>query len=173
LTDLRESDHAPAFPLLDPGILESFVDEKRTGPEVSGIEGEEARRRIPLRGRLSYLSHLFKCVARQDHTQFLPVLRRMLDSDAVVLDVGSHGGQYCKLFARLVPDGRVHAFEPGSYARSILTWVVRLHRLSNVSVHPLALGELATELALNVPVKSSGSIGYGLSQLVATTTGER
>src|SRR5205807_8264050 len=58
-----------------------------------------------------------------------------------------------------------YAFEPGSYARSILRTVVWLHRLSNVAVVPIALGSEVRLHTLTIPLKSSGSFGFGLSHL--------
>ena len=86
---------------------------------------------------------------------------------AVVFDVGAHAGQYTKLFARAAYAGQVYAFEPGSYARAILRVVVWLHRLGNVAVLPLALGAECGVATLSMPVKSSGSFGFGLSHLGA------
>ena len=68
---------------------------------------------------------------------------------------------------RAVRHGRVYAFEPGSYARSILGAVVWLHRLSNVAVLPVALGSEAGLDTLTIPLKGGGSFGFGLSHLGA------
>jgi len=43
--------------------------------------------------------------------------------------------------------------------------VVTLHRLNNVSVVPIALGGASGVEKLSVPVKASGSYGFGLSHL--------
>ena len=40
------------------------------------------------------------------------VLRRLLRSDDVVVDVGANFGWYTTLFAQLAPEGKIHAFEP-------------------------------------------------------------
>ena len=94
-----------------------------------------------------------------------PTIARLVPPTAVVFDVGAHAGQYTKLFARAANYGRVYAFEPGSYARSILRAVVWLHGLSNVAVVPIALGSDARLDTLTIPLKSSGSFGFGLSHL--------
>ena len=64
-----------------------------------------------------------------------------------------------------VVPGRVYAFEPGSYARTILRSVVWLHRLDNVTIVPAALGAEAGTAALNMPIKASGARGFGLAHL--------
>jgi FkbM family methyltransferase len=123
----------------------------------------------PYRWRLSgsFVAHLFKATTQQHHRALAPVIARLVPTDAVVFDVGAHAGQFTKLFARAASQGRVYAFEPGSYARAILRTAVWLNRLGNVEIVPLALGAAAGLARLQVPVKASGSYGFGLSHLGA------
>jgi FkbM family methyltransferase len=113
----------------------------------------------------SFLAHLLKATTQQHHRALAPAIARLVPPTAIVFDVGAHAGQYTKLFARAANHGRVYAFEPGSYARSILRTVVWLHGLSNVAVVPMALGSEARLDTLTIPLKSSGSFGFGLSHL--------
>ena len=113
----------------------------------------------------SLLAHLLKATTQQHHRALAPTIARLVPPTAVVFDVGAHAGQYTKLFAHAANHGRVYAFEPGSYARSILRTVVWLHGLSNVAVVPMALGSEARLDTLTIPLKSSGSFGFGLSHL--------
>ena len=123
----------------------------------------------PYRWRLSggFIAHLLKATTQQHHRGLAPTIARLLPPEAVVFDVGAHAGQYTKLFARAASAGRVYAFEPGSYARAILRVVVWLRRLRNVTVLPAALGAECGVATLSVPVKKSGSFGFGLSHLGA------
>jgi FkbM family methyltransferase len=113
----------------------------------------------------SFLAHLLKATTQQHHRALAPTIAALVPPSAVVFDVGAHAGQYTKLFARAASHGRVYAFEPGSYARSILRMVVWLHRLSNVAVLPVALGSELGLDTLTVPLKRRGSFGFGLSHL--------
>jgi FkbM family methyltransferase len=113
----------------------------------------------------SFLAHLLKATTQQHHRELAPTIAQLVPPTAVVFDVGAHAGQYTKLFARAANHGRVYAFEPGSYARSILRTVVWLHGLSNVAVVPMALGSEARLDTLTIPLKSSSSFGFGLSHL--------
>jgi len=115
------------------------------------------------RASATYIAHLFKALTRQDHLSLVPVLAPQIGTDGVVIDVGGHAGQFTKLFSKIAKDGEVYVFEPGSYARSILERVIRFKGLGNVHLEPLALGDSPTTLTFNVPVKRSGSIGFGLS----------
>jgi FkbM family methyltransferase len=121
----------------------------------------------PYRWRLSagYLAHLWKAVTQQHHRELLPLLKPLVPGDAVVFDVGAHAGQFAKLFGRLAPQGRVWSFEPGSYARSILRPALSLNGVGNVTVVPMGLGERFGIGTLNLPVKRSGSFGFGLAHL--------
>jgi FkbM family methyltransferase len=111
----------------------------------------------------TYLAHLFKAVCKQHHKPLIPLFRRMIPEDGVVLDVGAHAGQYAKIFSRLAPQGQVYAFEPGSYARSILRIALALNRRRNVAVLPLGLGAREGSEILTLPVKRRGSYGFGLA----------
>jgi FkbM family methyltransferase len=119
----------------------------------------------------STLAHLFKAITQQHHRALKSTIVRLVPPASVVFDVGAHAGQYTKLFARAAAEGRVYAFEPGSYARSILRTVVYLHRLDNVVVLPLALSGISGLGTLTVPLKNRGSLGFGLAHL--GTPGDR
>ncbi len=67
----------------------------------------------------------------------------------------------------LAAEGRVYAFEPGSYARSILRMVVWLHGLANVAVLAMALGGVSGIENLSLPIKNRGAAGFGLAHLGA------
>lgn len=121
------------------------------------------------RGRAMYLAHAGKALFRQHHRELLPLLGQFVDTNAVVLDIGAHAGQFTKLFARLAPAGQVFAFEPSSYARSILTLAVRTHRLTNVTIVASALGDAPGQATLSTPVKAAGSVRFGLAHLGAAT----
>lgn len=111
----------------------------------------------------TYLAHLFKAIFKQHHRQRIPLFRRLIPEDGVVLDVGAHAGQYAKIFSRLASRGQVYAFEPGSYARSILRVALALNRRRNVAVLPLGLGAREGTEILTLPVKRPGSYGFGLA----------
>jgi FkbM family methyltransferase len=117
------------------------------------------------RARLTFWAHLFKAVTRQHHRELVPILRPLLPPDGTVFDVGAHAGQMAKLFALMAPKGRVFAFEPGAYALAVLRPMIRLRRLSRISLHPIAFGAKPGTLTLSTPIKRSGSLGFGLSHL--------
>lgn len=125
-----------------------------------------------LHARTSYCVHLFKALTKQHHREIIPMIAPYITKDSIVVDVGAHAGQFTKIFSGMVPHGRVYAFEPGSYARSILNTVKRLKGLHNVTVVPFGLSDIPAESILHVPIKNSGSLGFGLSSL-ASSGGDR
>lgn len=118
----------------------------------------------------SRAAHVFKALAKQHHRELLPLLRRLIPCDGVVIDVGAHAGQFCKLFAGLAPEGRVLAVEPQAYARSILMHVVRWHRLRNVTIVTEALSNRVGTAELAVPQKRGGRTAFGLAHLGPEST---
>ncbi|MDW8444799.1 MAG: FkbM family methyltransferase [Acetobacteraceae bacterium] len=123
---------------------------------------------LSLRARLERLAHLWKATTQQHHRDLLPLLRPLLPPDGVAIDIGAHAGQFTKLFAALAPAGRIVSIEPSPYARSILTTVVRLHRLRNVTVVAAGLSDQPGERVLATPIKRSGAVGFGLASFAAT-----
>ena len=87
----------------------------------------------------------------------------------MVLDVGAHAGQFAKLFAAMAPAGRVYAFEPSDYARSILAPALAFNRIANVTVVPCGLSDRASEAVLHTPLKRSSAWGFGMAHLGPVT----
>ncbi|MES1991572.1 MAG: FkbM family methyltransferase [Pseudomonadota bacterium] len=120
---------------------------------------------LTFRQRLTWVAHLYKAVAYQYHGNLATRLVPFIPHDGVVVDVGAHSGQYMKIFARLASAGHVYAFEPGVYALSILRRVVRYRGLGNVTILPVGMSDKITTETLYVPIKQSGSLGFGLSHI--------
>ena len=116
----------------------------------------------------TFFAHCLKATCKQHHTELLPALTKVLPRDGVVFDVGAHAGQFAKLFARMAPLGTVYSFEPGRYARSVLMIALGLNRAVNVRLFPFGFSDKAARLELSVPIKKSGSFGFGLSHLGAS-----
>ena len=122
---------------------------------------------------MTYMAHLLKAIFRQHHTELRPVLSRYISDDAIIADVGAHAGQFTKLFAAMAPRGHVYSFEPGAYALSILRKVKRIKNLHNVSIVPFGLGDTPGAAVLHLPIKKSGSLGFGLGSLSGPKEGSR
>lgn len=121
---------------------------------------------LTLRQKLTYCAHLFKALSKQHHKKLIPILRTVITPRSIVMDVGGHAGQMTKLFAGLAHKGQVYTFEPGSYAFSILSKTKALKCLSNVTLINQGLSSVPGEVVLQVPLKRSGSMGFGISHIV-------
>ena len=119
---------------------------------------------LTLRRWATFVAHCFKAAVKQHHQELIPILSQLIPPDGVVFDVGAHAGQFAKLFARLAPEGTVYSFEPGRYARLVLMFAVAVNRSANIRIFPFGLSDSPAHLELHVPVKKSGSFGFGLSK---------
>lgn len=119
------------------------------------------------RVRMGWAAHVLKAATQQHHRELAEVFRPHVPDDALVLDVGAHAGQFSKLFARMAGRGRVFAFEPSAYARSVLAPALRWNRLGNVVVVPSGLSDAEGVSVLHTPIKRSGEMGFGLAHLGA------
>lgn len=126
---------------------------------------------MSFRQRLTWIAHFFKALAYQYHDRFGSLVAPLIPAGGVVVDVGANSGQFAKLFGRMVPQGTVYAFEPGQYALSILRPVIRLRGFRNVRILPVGLSDSNGSETLNVPLKKSGSMGFGLAHIGAETSG--
>jgi FkbM family methyltransferase len=121
--------------------------------------------RLTPRQRAAWLAHVFKSATQQHHKPLRPLFAPLIPEDATVIDVGAHGGQFSKLFAGMAPRGRVYAFEPSAYARSVMIPALNVNRIANVTLVPLGLSDRPGELVLHTPIKRRGGLGYGTAHL--------
>jgi FkbM family methyltransferase len=103
----------------------------------------------------------------------LQALKRNLQSDAVVFDIGANIGTFSLALSRWVaPGGAVHAFEPVPSAYSRLQDNVARNGLTNVHLNQLALSDERGTAAIFVPEQTySGAIyNPGMSTMFAADT---
>lgn len=92
----------------------------------------------------------------------------MLPEDGVVLDLGANVGVTTVLMARARPRCRVHAFEPIPDNHRVLERMVGHYRLTNTSLHDLALGAQSEEATMVMPRFGAVRM-HGLSHVVHET----
>jgi FkbM family methyltransferase len=126
---------------------------------------------LGLGARMGWLAHVLKAATQQHHLEFRDAFRPYVPDDAVVFDVGAHAGQFSKLFAAMAPRGRVFAFEPSGYARSVLEPALGWNRVRNVEIVPTGLSDADGTLVLHTPIKKRGQLGFGLAHLGEDTSG--
>lgn len=126
---------------------------------------------LTMRQRLDWLRHLGVACFQQHHRELETIFRPFIPPAAVVVDVGAHAGQFSKLFSAMAPAGRVFAFEPSLYARSLLRKALAWNRVRNVVVVPTGLSDADGEATLSTPVKARGGFGFGLASLGGASAG--
>jgi FkbM family methyltransferase len=84
-----------------------------------------------------------------------------------VIDIGANVGHFSRQFSRRVHDGRVYAFEPGSFARWVLEKRARLARMNNLHIKPFAASDRCGVSVLYSGTKSSGKFNHTGSSLRA------
>ncbi len=119
--------------------------------------------KLTLRQKCTYCVHLLKAIFLKHHQVLIPTLQKIISKNGIVIDIGGHAGQFTKIFSKLSENGHVYTFEPGNYAYSILRIVKRLKNLNNVSIFKMGISSHDGDSTLSVPIKKSGSIGYGRS----------
>jgi len=122
-------------------------------------------RDLTWRAKASYAAHAFKAVAKQHHTEMLPLLRTLIKRDGLVFDIGGHMGQFAKLFAGIAADGHVYTFEPSGYAGSILRLGLKARAKANVTIVAQGLGDQPGTTTLTTPLKARGTFRYGLAHM--------
>ncbi|MFF3504286.1 FkbM family methyltransferase [Streptomyces sp. NPDC003247] len=77
---------------------------------------------------------------------------RLVRPGDTVLDIGANIGLVTFALSAMVgPSGAVHAFEPLPRLHDLIDQAIARNRVTNVTLHPFALGESESRLALTVP----------------------
>lgn len=124
------------------------------------------QRLLGFRRYLFWFSRFKAATLRFDHNErdvlhFVALMPR----DSVVLDIGANVGIMTVHLARRVDRGHVHAFEPVADNLAVLERVIERAGLSNVTVHPVALGDSADTLEMVMPLEDSVRM-QGLSRVI-------
>lgn len=86
------------------------------------------------------------------------ICSHVVDPGDTVLDIGANIGLVSLLLASLVgPEGHVHAFEPNPVLLDLLKQTFDHNHLTNVTLHPFALGPSETVLNLRIPRVNAGA----------------
>lgn len=120
---------------------------------------------LTLRQKATYSVHLLKALTKNHQKALRPIMREYIKDDAVIFDIGANAGNFTHIFSNMAPQGQVYAFEPGSYALSILHKVIKMRCQKNVKLFEHGLSDKEEILELRLPVKKSGSLGHGLAHI--------
>ncbi|MDG2111818.1 MAG: FkbM family methyltransferase [Actinomycetota bacterium] len=88
-----------------------------------------------------------------------PFFAQVFEPGMTFVDVGANVGYYAMAAAQAVgPEGRVHAFEPNSENCRLILLSAERNGLSNVSVHPIALGDETGHALFHTHLGSNGGL---------------
>src|SRR6266851_6976863 len=79
----------------------------------------------------------------------LEVFHRYVNSNSTFLDIGAYIGTISVPMAKVAK--AVHSFEPVKENRDLLERNIQINILTNVTVHPVALGSHAGHVSLSLP----------------------
>jgi FkbM family methyltransferase len=113
----------------------TFVADDRTNPKMVQL----------------FLSH------KHPQEDELEIFNRYVNKDTVFLDIGANIGTISVAMAKHVKE--VHSFEPVEENLELLTENIKLNQVTNIQVHPVALGSHSgtVRLALPDPTYDAGS----------------
>jgi len=121
---------------------------------------------LTFRQRLGWIAHVFKAATQNHHPELERLFAPIIVKDAVIADVGAHAGQFSKIFARLAPQGRIYAFEPSSYALSVLPHTLNFNGMKHVTIVPYGLSDAPGQFTMSTPLKRGrAEVGFGLAHL--------
>jgi FkbM family methyltransferase len=116
-----------------------------------GICWMETSAGIPWKLDLTSQLHRWMVYGDYEGPEFIHWATRFLPPDGVVVDGGANIGQMLVFFARMVPGGRVLAFEPGSHAGAWIRECLARNPGMPVELVPCALGSAPGEAAPAAP----------------------
>lgn len=82
-----------------------------------------------------------------------------------ILDIGANLGIMTAHLSKNFPNAEIHAFEPEPNNLKVLEKIIQKKKLSNVTIHPIALGDKDTTLEMVLPKEGQVKM-QGLSHVV-------
>lgn len=98
------------------------------------------------------------------------LVKNIIKPNDVIWDIGANVGFYTMLFSKLANDGKVISFEPVSGTRSFLEQQIKINNSGNVTIKPIALGNIAGDAEIYF---SESNAGEGTASLVHKNEAKR
>ncbi len=119
------------------------------------------------------LELLYRIKTKKKLEEASGAFREFIKPDSICFDVGAGYGRLTYTMAKLCPKGHVYSFEPEDYSYRVLSNLVKLAKLKNVTTVQKAVYDKETELELLVPLKTSNKFVPHLSYLATGDFKER
>lgn len=137
-------------------LLRFFVDPDRIASTPFECDFAGRRYRGDLSSYIDWIVYFYGAY-EPGLLAFLGDVAQASGPGAIFVDVGANVGQHSLYLAPRV--ARVHAFEPWPAASAVLRRNVALNALTNITVHPHGLGDVAGEFPFYAP--TSANLGSG------------
>lgn len=112
--------------------------------------------------RSFYFLYSMGFLKKNESFKYHYLVKKLIDNDDTVLDIGANLGYFCKTFARLAKNGKVIAIEPVPAFYETLTYFLGSYK--NVTIHNVALGTENGKIDMVLPT-SDGMIRTGLPHI--------
>lgn len=112
--------------------------------------------------RVFYLLYDLKILKNDSRFKYHYAIKKIIQKDFVVVDIGANLGYFSRNFARLTPNGKVIAIEPVPIFYSVLKYF--LSEKPNVELHNIALGKEEGIITMVMP-ETDGLIRTGLPHI--------
>ncbi|MEN9699640.1 MAG: hypothetical protein RLZZ301_838 [Bacteroidota bacterium] len=113
--------------------------------------------------RFFYLLYDIGLLKNKEAFKFHYFIKRIIQPDDVVIDIGANLGYFAKNFSRLAKNGKVVAIEPLPQFHAVLDYFIG-HQ-DNVELHNVALGQQAGSIQMVLP-QTNGMIRTGLPHIM-------
>lgn len=115
--------------------------------------------------RVFYLMYDLRFLRGDKRFKYHYLIRKIIQEDFVVVDIGANLGYFAKNFSRLAKHGKVIAIEPVPIFYHVLTHFIGNKK--NVEIHNVALGKEEGLITMVMP-ESDGFIRTGLPHIAST-----
>jgi len=115
--------------------------------------------------RVFYLMYDFRLLRGDKRFKYHYLIRKIIQDDFVVVDIGANLGYFAKNFSRLAKNGKVIAIEPVPIFYQVLNHF--LGNKKNVEIHNVALGKEEGRITMVMP-ESDGFIRTGLPHIASS-----
>lgn len=112
--------------------------------------------------RVFYMMYDLNLMKRDARFKYHYMVKKLIQRDFIVVDIGANLGYFSKNFSRLAKEGKVIAIEPVPAFYNVLTHF--LGNKKNVEIHNVALGKEEGTITMVMP-ESDGFIRTGLPHI--------
>ena len=95
----------------------------------------------------------------------MELLPALIQKDDEVLDIGANYAYYTERLSKLVPEGKVFAFEPIPFTYDVAVMLVKSFKLKNVQLYQKGVGQKTETMRFSVPKMEFGSISAGQAHM--------